>query len=396
MKFNFDEIIDRRDSNSLKWDVNKNELPMWVADMDFRTAPKIIEEVLKCAQKGIYGYSVVTEKWYEAIINWWKTRYDFDIEKQWLQFSVGSMAAVIVSVQRLSNMGDNVVVQTPVYNAFFNSIENHGRHVLENKLIYNGNSYSIDFYDLEEKLSNPLTTLMILCNPHNPVGKIWSCEELHKIGELCKKYGVTVVSDELHCDLTDPGCKYIPFASVSDTCKDISVTCISTSKSFNLAGLQSAAVVIPNEFLRDKMVRGLNSNEMAEPNIFAVSGAAAAYTYGGDWIDELRKYIYNNKVIVNEFLTKEIPDITLTQSNATYLLWINCQKVSSNVSELCKFIRKNTGLYLSDGAIYRGNGSEFVRMNIACPKDTLLDGLSRFKQGIVAYKSLEKNENIPQ
>lgn len=386
MSFDFDKVADRRNSNSLKWDVKENELPMWVADMDFQTAPEITEALVKRARSGIFGYSIIPDKWYTSIIGWWKKRHSFTIKKEWLQFCTGTVAAITCAVKRITNTGDNVLVQTPVYNIFFNSIENHGRHVIENKLKYENGKYSIDFNDLEEKLSNPLTTMMILCNPHNPVGKIWSREDLKKIGDLCYKYNVTVISDEIHCDLTAPGCEYIPFASVSDICRDISMTCISPSKTFNIAGLQSAAVVIPSERIRNNMVRGLNSDEIAEPNIFAADSVIAAYSYGEKWLDELRNYLFENRKIAESFLEKELPCVKAVAAQATYLMWLDCSEITENASELCSFIREKTGLYLTNGTNYRGNGGKFLRMNIACSKVILSDGLSRLKNGVTAYE----------
>lgn len=386
MKYNFDAVRERRNTGSLKWDVEENELPMWVADMDLEAAPSIIEALEKKTKQGIYGYAVVTEDWYQAIMNWWRTRHHFMIEKEWLIFCTGIVPAVSCAVKRLTNIGDNVLVQTPVYNCFFSSIENHGRHVLENPLSYNGGEYSIDFEDLEAKLANPLTTLMILCNPQNPAGNIWKREELERIGELCKKYHVTVLSDEIHCDITQTGKEYTPFASISDICRDISVTCISATKTFNIAGLMTAAVVVPNERLRSIMVRGLNADEVAEPNVFAVDAAVAAFTKGGEWLDELRAYISNSKEKVRLYLEKEIPDISMVWSDATYLLWLDCSRIAEDTAELCRFIRKETGLYLIAGDIYRGNGRQFMRMNIACPQVVIEDGLERLKKGIETYK----------
>lgn len=386
MKYNFDAVRERRNTGSLKWDVEENELPMWVADMDFEAAPAIIEALEKKTKQGIYGYAVVTKDWYQAIMNWWRTRHHFMIEKEWLIFCTGIVPAVSCAVKRLTNIGDNVLVQTPVYNCFFSSIENHGRHVLENPLSYNGGEYSIDFEDLEAKLANPLTTLMILCNPQNPAGNIWKREELERIGELCKKYHVTVLSDEIHCDITQTGKEYTPFASISDICRDISVTCISATKTFNIAGLMTAAVVVPNERLRSIMVRGLNADEVAEPNVFAVDAAVAAFTKGGEWLDELRAYISNSKEKVRLYLEKEIPDISMVWSDATYLLWLDCSRIAEDTAELCRFIRKETGLYLIAGDIYRGNGRQFMRMNIACPQVVIEDGLERLKKGIETYK----------
>ena len=387
MKYDFDSVTDRKHSNSLKWNVAENELPMWVADMDFKTAPEIEEAISNRMENGIFGYSEVTDEWYAAYMNWWKNRHNFRIKKEWLIFCTGVIPAISSIVRKITTPAEKVVIQTPVYNIFFNSILNNGRVVNENKLIYENGKYSIDFKDLEEKLSDEQTSLMILCNPQNPVGKIWSVEELSKIGELCAKYNVTVISDEIHCDIADSDKGYTPFASVSDVCKDISITCIAPTKAFNIAGLQTAAVVVPNANLRHKVWRGLNTDEVAEPNVFAVQAAVAAFNKGGEWLLELNKYISDNKNIVINFVKENIPNLYVIPSEATYLLWIDCSKVCDiekgyDAEKLAGDIRKQTGLYLSAGNQYGSNGKEFLRMNIACPKSILSDGLERLKAGI--------------
>ena len=390
MKYNFDEIVNRRNTSSLKWDVKDNELPMWVADMDFKTAPEIINTLKRRVNHGIFGYSIVPDEWYEAYISWWKKRHHFTLEKEWLIFVTGVVPAISSIVRKLTSPNENVVIMTPIYNIFFNSIINNGCRVLESPLIYENNSYAIDFIDLEEKLKDPQTSLLILCNPHNPIGKIWSKDELKRIGELCHKYHVTIISDEIHCDIVEPGYEYIPFASVSNTCKDISITCISPTKAFNLAGLQTAAVSIPNPYLRHKVWRALNTDEVAEPNVFAVIAPIAAYKKGQKWLDELNEYITNNKKIVNDYLNDNLPMLKLIESKATYLLWIDCASLTMDTSSLLEDIRKNTGLYLCEGKEYGLVGSAFIRMNIACPKSILLDGLNRLKNGIEIYVK-EKN-----
>lgn len=382
MKYDFDTPVSRRNTGSLKWDVGEKELPMWVADMDFRTAPEIQDAILQRANHGVFGYSVIPDEWYQSYMNWWKIRHNFSMEKDWLIFCTGVVPAISSIVRKITSPAEKVVIQTPVYNIFFNSIINNGRQVLENPLKYDGNTYEIDFEDLEQKLSDPQTALMILCNPHNPVGKIWDKETLARIGELCWKYHVPVISDEIHCDLTDPGRFYVPFASVSKKCSQNSITCLAPTKTFNLAGLQTAAVVIPSGQLRHKVWRGLNTDEVAEPNAFAVTAAVAAFTRGANWLDALKEYLFTNKQIVKEFLEKELPQIKLVSSEATYLLWLDCGKQSENAAELTRLIRENTGLYLSEGGQFGGNGAQFVRMNIACPKETLKDGLERLKKGL--------------
>lgn len=385
MKYDFDTIINRRNSFSYKWDIKDNELPMWVADMDFQTAPQVINRLSERVNHGIFGYSIIPDVWYDTYINWWKNNHNFKIEKDWLIFTSGVVASISSIVRRLTLPGEKVLIQTPVYNIFFNSIINNGRFVVENELVYDGNSYSINFEDLEKKLSQPQVKLMILCNPHNPVGKIWSKDELAKIGKLCHKYDVKVISDEVHCDITDPNVSYIPFASVSKECKEISVSCFSPSKAFNLAGMHSAAVCIPNENLRNRVDRGLNNDEVAEPNAFAIVSTIAAYNEGRQWLKELNEYIYTNKQIVKEFINNNIQDIKLVPSNATYLLWIDCSKLDCDSDKLASFIREKTGLYLADGLEYGHAGRNFLRMNIACSKTVLKDGLNRLKKGIELF-----------
>lgn len=382
MEYNFDKITDRRNTNSLKWDVNESELPMWVADMDFETAPEITEAVTKRAMHGIFGYSIIPDEWSTAYAEWWKNRYGFEINKDWLIFCTGVIPAISSIVRKLTTPAENVVLFTPVYNIFFNSVLNNGRNVLECKLICDGENYEIDFDDLEKKLSDTQTTMMILCNPHNPVGKIWNRETLEKIGIMCKKYHVVVISDEIHCDLTKPGKTYIPFASVSDECKFNSITCVAPTKSFNIAGIQTAAVIVPNENLRNKVNRGLNTDEVAEPNCFAVQAAVAAYTRGGAWLDSLRQYLDENRRITSEFIAEKIPLLRLMNSDATYLLWIDCRGVKNIPDDISAFVRRKTGLYLSNGRQYGSGGEGFLRLNIACPKSVLNDGLCRLKKAI--------------
>ena len=386
MYYDFDTPVNRRRTNSLKWNVDETELPMWVADMDFQTAPEIRAALQKRMEHGVFGYTDVPKEWAEAIISWWQTRHCFEMEKEWLIFCTGVVPAISSAVRKLTCVGENVLVQTPVYNIFFNSIVNNGRNVLESPLIYDGTEYQIDFKDLEQKLAQPQTTMMILCNPHNPVGKIWSSETLRRIGDLCHRHHAVVISDEIHCDVTEPGCSYTPFASVSKTCRENSITCIAPTKTFNLAGLQTAAVAVPGEALRHKIIRALNTDEVAEPNAFAVTAAIAAFTEGGPWLDELRTYIHHNRCYVKEYLDREVPGVVPVSSEATYLVWLDCRRFSGRAAGLSRFLRTETGLYLSDGAQFGKTGKDFLRMNIACPRETLKDGLLRLKKGITAFE----------
>lgn len=386
MSHDFNKLTDRRGSNSLKWDITERELPMWVADMDFETAPEITEALKKRAEHGIFGYTTVPEAWREAVAGWWQRRHNFEMDRDWLVFCTGVVPAVSSAVRKLTTAGEAVLVQPPVYNIFYNSICNNGRRVIENRLLYDGKSYRIDWKDLENKLKDPQTALMILCNPQNPTGSIWSREELGRIGELCAANHVTVISDEIHCDLTEPGYDYIPFASVSEECAHNSITCIAPTKAFNLAGLQTAAVAVPNVYLRHKMERALNNDEVAEPNAFAIDAAIAAFTQGEEWLDDLRNYLAENRRIVRSFLERELPNVSLVQSHATYLLWLDCTRVLGDAAELCRYLHRETGLYLSAGAAYGGHGNQFLRMNIACPASRVEEGLKRLKAGTDAYE----------
>ncbi|MCH5317455.1 MAG: pyridoxal phosphate-dependent aminotransferase [Eubacterium sp.] len=393
MRYDFDTPINRRNTNSLKWDIAENELPMWVADMDFVAAPEIREAIRARADHGVFGYSVIPEEWNQAYIGWWQRRHGFTIDKDWLVFCTGVVPAISSIVRKLTTPAEKVLIQTPVYNIFFNSILNNGRQVLESGLKYNDGKYEIDFDDLEQKLADPQTSLMILCNPHNPVGKIWDKDTLAKIGELCLKHHVVVLSDEIHCDLTDPGKEYIPFASVSEDCRENSVTCIAPTKAFNMAGLQTSAVMIPNPVLRHKVWRALNTDEVAEPNAFAIDATIAAFTKGDGWLDELRRYIFENKKRTVEFIEAELPQISVVPSEATYLLWLDCSKMAGTAAQAAGYIRQKTGLYLSGGSQYGSGGESFMRLNIACPRSTLEDGLARLRDGILFYEEYVKNND---
>lgn len=386
MTYDFDTPINRRNTNSLKWEVGEQELPMWVADMDFQTAPEIRAALQRRVEHGVFGYSVIPEEWYGAYIQWWKTRHNFLLKRDWLIFCTGVVPAISSIVRKLTTPAEKVLLQTPVYNIFFHSIINNGRQVLESPLWYNGETYRVDFDDLERKLSDPQTTLMILCNPHNPVGKIWDAATLKRIGELCEKHHVVVISDEIHCDLTDPGSSYTSFASVSDACRENSITCMAPTKAFNLAGLQTAAVSVPDKTLRHKVWRGLNTDEVAEPGAFAVDAAVAAFAKGAAWLDELRTYLFENKRYAASYIEREIPCVKLIPAQATYLLWLDCTKLPGSAGEIADFLRMETGLYLSEGGQYGSNGVNFLRLNIACPKSVLQDGLKRLKAGLAAYE----------
>lgn len=386
MKYDFETLTDRRNTNSLKWDVEANELPMWVADMDFQTAPQIIEALEERVRHGIFGYTIIPDQWHQAIISWWRERHGFEMKKEWLRFCTGVIPAIDSTIKALTNVGDNILMLTPIYNHFFISIEENQRKPVESRLNYEDGRYEIDYADLEKKLADPKTGLMILSNPHNPTGNIWDRATLERIGQLCQKHQVTVISDEIHCDLTDPGYEYTPFASVSDLCAENSITCIAPTKTFNIAGLQTAAVLIPSEGLRDKIKHGLSVDNADEPSAFAVDAAIAAFTKGGPWLDALRQVILENKAFASRFIEQNLADVRVVSSHATYLMWLDFGRITKDATELCSWIRTETGLYMNVGEIYGGNGKEFARLNVACQKSRLADGMERLAKGIASYK----------
>ncbi|AKP67804.1 MalY/PatB family protein [Companilactobacillus ginsenosidimutans] len=380
--YDFEETIDRRKTDSVKWDIKKNELPMWVADMDFQVAPEIVSAIKNKADQAVFGYEWPREDYFNAVAGWYETEHHARPNTDWMLFVTGVVPAISSMVRRLSNVGDNVLVQAPVYNIFYNSIVNNGRHVLSNDLVFDGEGYSIDFDDLEKKMSEPTTTLMILCNPHNPVGKIWSRDDLIRLAELANEHGVKIISDEIHGDITFTEDGYVPMFSLPENLIQNVAVCVSTSKTFNVAAIHAATIIVPNEHLRDTVNRGINTDEISEPNSFAIPATIAAYTKGHKWLGELKEKLTSNRELVADYLKENIPEIKLIHSDATYLLWLDVQEISDDSAKLQEFIRNDTGLYLSAGNVYGGDGNDFLRMNIACPTSSVKDGLDRLAKSI--------------
>lgn len=387
----FDSPVDRTGIFSMKWDVADGELPMWVADMDFRTAPAISEALTERVGNGTFGYTDVPREWNEAVADWWLRRHGDTVDPEHVVFTTGVIPAISSLVRSLTNVAEKVVLQPPVYNIFTNSIVNNGRRVLNNPLRYEHGVYSMDFEDLERKLADPLTRLMILCNPQNPSGTVWSDGDLARVGELCAKHHVTVVSDEVHGDIVRPGVAHMPFAAVNELNRSICVTCSSPSKAFNVAGLQSAYFICDDDGLRARAVRGVNTDEVAEPNDFAVFSTIAAYTDGGAWLDDLCRVVQRNKDYVSAQLDEQAHDMLhMVASDSTYLAWIDCSGLldrvgDANAERFCGFLRSHTGLVLSYGGIYGENGSRFVRMNLGTRADLVIDGTARLLAGAAAY-----------
>ena len=385
MAYDCETVIDRRHTHSMKWDVPEGVLPMWVADMDFPVAPEIREALAARMAHPVYGYSTIPESWHRAYADWWRKRHHFEMDPDGLIFCTGVVPAISSIVRKLTTPNENVLIQTPVYNIFFNSILNNGCRVSECPLVYDGTRYSMDFGDLEVKLADPQTTLMIVCNPHNPVGRIWSRDELARIGRLCTKHHVTVISDEIHCDLTTPGVSYVPFASVNEDCRRCSITCIAPTKAFNLAGLQTAAVYVPDEVLRHKVWRALNTDEVVEPNVLAVTAAEAAFNHGEKWLDALREVIDTHKRHAADVIARDIPGLRAVDSQATYLLWIDVSRITPDASRLAQTLLDEAGLMVSNGGQYGFAGKSFLRWNLACPGSVVNEGLRRLARGVAAF-----------
>ncbi|MEE1129459.1 MAG: MalY/PatB family protein [Methanobrevibacter sp.] len=382
-KYDFESVVDRHSTNSLKWDLFEDDLPMWVADMDFKVAPAINEAILKRANHPVYGYTIVPDELFEAYIDWWYRRYGLEMSREQMAYSVGVMPSISSMIRCLTDVGDEILIQSPVYHVFYYVIEENNRKVLENQLVYENGKYFIDFDDLDENLSK--VKLMILCNPHNPIGKIWSREDLDKIDELCKKHDVILISDEIHCDLTDPKLKYNPFKS-----SDNVVRCLSPSKSFNIAGFQSSIVQTSNNELLEKIKNQMHIDNSGSCNVFAATAVVAAYNQSEEWLEELKEVLYENKQFVKEYLSEELPVIKLVECDATYLLWLDCSELKVPSKVLSGFLRQNQGLFLSAGIDFGKNGDSFLRMNIACPQELLRDGLLRLKAGIIALNTFNK------
>lgn len=384
MKYDFDEIISRRNSNSYKWDAVMEEgvLPMWVADMDFRTAPAVVEVLRKRMDHGIFGYTKVPPIYYDAIINWFTRRHGWQIDRDWIIYTSGVVPALSAIIKALTVPGDRVLVQTPVYNCFFSSIRNNGCEIVANPLVYTNGTYRIDFDDLARKATDPKVKLLLLCNPHNPVGRVWTRAELMCIGEICLRNDVLVVADEIHCELVYSGHTYIPFASISDDFRNRSVTCTSPSKAFNLAGLQIANIFAADESVRVKIDKAINLNEVCDVNPFGVEALVAAYNDGEEWLEELKCYLSDNYLYMRTFFNKYLPQFPVVKLEGTYLVWVDCSVLNRSSKEIAEILLKAEKLRINEGSMYGEAGEGFIRINIACPRQILIDGLNRLKRGL--------------
>ena len=381
MKYNFDELISRRDTNSYKWDsaADTGVLPLWVADMDFRTAPAITEALARRVAHGIFGYTRVPEAYYDAVTGWFARRHGWHFKKEWMIYTSGVVPAISAIIKALAHPGDKVLVQTPVYNCFFSSIRNNGCEAACSPLLLTGDTYQMDFDDLERKAADPAVKLMLLCNPHNPAGRVWTREELTRLGEICLRHGVTVVADEIHCELVFPEYTYTPFASISEEFQRRSVTCVSPSKAFNIAGLQIANIVAADDGMRERIDRAININEVCDVNPFGVEATIAAYNEGEEWLTQLIGYLKGNYEFMKDYCTKHLPDFPTARLEGTYLVWMDCSVLHIPSEELERQLVEQARLWLNAGAMYRSPKEGFMRWNIACPRQRLAEALDRFR-----------------
>ncbi len=386
MKYNFDKEINRENTNCVKYDLRdkvfkteKDIIPMWVADMDLETPEFIRNAVKERAEHEIYGYSYRPETYYNAIANWLEIRHNWKINPRSIAFSPGVVPGLALSVMAFSQIADKIIVQPPVYFPFFTTIKENGRQISENNLINTNNYYSIDFDDLKKRI-DARTSMIIISNPHNPVGRAWKREELQELGEICVKNNIIIISDEIHSDLVFAPHKHIPMASISEEISDRTITFMAPSKTFNMAGLSSSFAVITNRKLKKIYNSHLESLHLNLGNIFGNVATEAAYTKGADWVDEMKNYIKANIDFAKDFIDKNIPQISFVKPEATYLIWLNFKKLNLSDKELNDFLINKASIGLNTGSVFGKNASGYMRMNLACTRKTLKTALSQLKQ----------------
>ena len=384
--YDFDTIIPRRGTNSIKWDARppfdadtEGVIPLWVADMDFKAAPFIIDVLRKRVEHGVFGYVCVPDSYYEAVCRWFSGRHGWKVEKDWIIYTTGVVPALSAAVKALSKPGEKVILQSPVYNCFFSSVRNNGCEILDVPLLYHDGTYSYDFDGLERACADPAAKVMLLCNPHNPAGRVWTREELARVGDIARRHGVTVVSDEIHCEIVMPGFTYTPFASVSPENQACCVTLCSPSKSFNTASLQIANIITPNPEWRKLIDRAINVNEICDVNPFGVLALEAEYSpEGAEWLKELNQYIYDNYLL----LRKKLSDWTVCKLEGTYLPWVDVSSLGLPTEKIEEELLRNYKVWVHAGAMYGTEG--FIRINLATPRSVLAEGLDRVSRGLSA------------
>lgn len=388
MIFNFDEIIDRRSTNSIKYDFAEemgkptDVLPMWVADMDFKSPPEVTEALIKVAQHGIFGYSLSKKDYFDAVHYWFNTRFGWDVKKEWLIETPGVVFAISTAIRAFTDEADAVMIQQPVYHPFSEKIRVNNRKLVNNPLVYENGEYKMDIKDFESKIKEHRVKLFILCSPHNPVGRVWTKEELTEIGDICMKHGVIVVSDEIHADFIYEGYKHTIFSEVKQEYLDNTIICTAPSKTFNLAGLQVSNIFIPNKRLREKYKTEMKKAGYGSLNTLGIVACQAAYRYGAQWLDELMTYLTGNLNFVREFLKERLPQVKLVEPQGSYLIWLDFSGLNLNAEELENLILNRAKLWLNSGTIFGPEGEGFQRMNIACPRSVVEEAFLRLEQAV--------------
>ena len=382
MKYNFDEPIERRGTNCVKWDESPSSdvIPMWVADMDFRVAPAIERALQQRVAHGVFGYNIVPDSYYDAVISWFKRRHQWDIQRQWILYTTAVVPAMSVVIKALTMPGEKVLILSPAYNCFFSSIKNNGCEVLESALRLGSNDHwEVDWQDFEDKCADEKTTLFLLCNPHNPCGRVWTREELQRMNDICCKHQVKVVSDEIHCELVMPGYHFVPFGTVSQEC----VVMNSPSKNFNTAGLQIANIICQNPSWRRRIDRAISINEVCDVNPFGIVALQAAYNESEEWLDELLVYLHGNYTALCDFVAQHLPQWKVTQLEGTYLVWVDIRATGLKSDELQQRLLNEGKVWVCPGTMYgQQTGEGYIRINIACPRSQLMEALNRIRQTI--------------
>jgi cystathionine beta-lyase len=381
--YDFDQLLNRRGSHSVKWDEPEQEgvIPMWVADMDFMAAPAIQEALRKRVEHGVFGYTLVPDAYYDAIVNWFGRYHHWTIDRQDIIYTTGVVPAISCAIQALTMGGENVLIQTPVYNCFFSSIRNSGSNIVENPLKRQGDTYVIDFDDFERKCADEKTTAFLLCNPHNPAGRVWTKEELTRMNDICMRHHVRVIADEIHCELVMPGYTFTPFASISEACRDNSVTLNSPSKSFNIAGLQIANIICHDPAMRRRINRQVNINEVCDVNPFGVEALMAAYNDSRDWLVALNDYLWENYQALCRFCEEQLPQWKVLKLEGTYLPWVDITATGMTSDALADLLLSEAKVMVNSGTMYGAQtGEGYIRLNIACPRARMLEGLERIKK----------------
>jgi cystathionine beta-lyase len=388
----FDEVVERRGTNAVKWDGLKamfgkeDVLPMWVADMDFKAPDAVIEAVQKEAAHGIYGYTLVPDSARESLVAWMSVRHNWNIQKEWLLFNHGVVPSIGAAIEALTEPGDAVIVQPPIYNPFFDMVEKNDRKLVHSELVLRDNRYEMNFPDIEAKIISEKAKMFVLCSPHNPGGRVWTKEELTQLAELCRKYSVYIVSDEIHSDLTRAPHKHVSISSLSEEYAAYTVTLIAPSKTFNLAGMQASALIIPDKDIRTNIQKVFARQGTFTLNKLGITAMEAAYCHGHEWLDEAIDYIQGNARLVKEYMEAEIPELTVMEPEGSYLVWVDCRKLGLSDKELLALFLDEGGVALGNGAKYGSGGEGFMRINVACPRSLVQDGVERMKKAVDSMK----------